>query len=248
MSMHRLLALSLLAFCLAAPAEAQKRRAARSAPPQAIVGQCHEFGLVTAGTVGTYVANTPQGNVNFTITWISDTPTRTHTRQRVQTPQGNAEVETILDGEVVGSLRGLKHIYIKNTTPAPVIGPIIMEIEIDFVPTLVSGPAGGWCVDAKWDVPPVTETITTRGGPVPIPPQTVTTIASTGEVLAVDEVLTVPAGTFHTVKYRGALVSPTGGVQTAITWMSMERNVVVRQDTVDANGAVTSVTQLTDLQ
>lgn len=245
MSIRRSIVLSLLVVSLVAPAEAQRRRAVRSGPPKQLI-QCHTFGLVEAGTVATYVTNTPQGDVNFTITWISDTPTRTHTTQKVQTPQGSADVETILDGEVVGSLRGLKHLYVKNVTVAPVIGPITTEVEIDFVPSLVAGPANGWCVGETWDIPPVTETITTRGGPVPVPPQLVTTIASSGEVLAVDEVLTVPAGTFHTVKYRGATASATG-VQTAITWMSMEHNIVVRQDTIDAAGVVTSVTQLTDL-
>lgn len=246
MSIRKSAVLSLLVLCLVAPAEAQKRRAARSVVAAPVSGQCHTFGLVKAGTVGTYVTTTPQGNVNFTITWISDTPTRTHTTQRVQTPQGSAEVETILDGEVVGSLRGLKHLYVKNITQVPVVGPVITEVEIDFVPSLIAGPSGGWCPNATWNVPPVTETITTRG-PVPVPPQIVTTLASTGQVLAVDDVLVVPAGEFHTVKYRGTTVSP-NGVQTAITWMSMERNIVVRQDTLDAAGAVTSVTQLTALQ
>lgn len=245
MSIRNTVAVSLLVLCLAAPAEAQRRRAVRTGPPQQLV-QCHTFGLIAAGTVATYVTNTPQGNVNFTITWLSDTPTRTHTTQRVQTPQGSAEVETILDGEVVGSLRGIKHLYVKNITQVPVMGPVITEVEIDFVPSLVAGPAGGWCPNATWDVPPVTQTITTRGA-VPVPPQVVTTLASTGQVLAVDEVLVVPAGEFHTVKYRGTVVSP-NGVQSAITWVSMERNVVVRQDTIDAAGAVTSVTQLTALQ
>jgi hypothetical protein len=243
MSIRRTLVLSLLAVCLVAPAEAQRRRAVRSGPPKQIVNQCHTFGLVQAGTVGTYRTNTPQGDVNFSITWISDTPTRTHTTQKVQTPQGSSDVVTILDGEVVGALRGIKHLNVKTTTQAPVIGPIVLEVDIDFAPSLVAGPVSGWCEGATWDVPPVTETITTRGGPVPIPPQIVTTIASTGVVLAVDEVITVPAGTFHTVKYRGTGVSA-NGVHSAITWVSMERNIVVKQDTIDANGAVTSVTQL----
>ena len=247
MSIRHAVAVSLLAVCLAVPAEAQKRRAVRTigAPPP-VSNQCHTFGLVSAGTIGTYVTTTPQGNVNIVITWISDTPTRTHTTQKVQTPQGAADVETILDGEVVGSLRGLRHLLVKTTTQVPVFGSVVTEVEIDFVPSLIAGPAGGWCPDAKWDVPPVTETIVTRG-PAPVPPQIVTTLASSGQVLAVDDVISVPAGTFHTVKYRGVVASA-NGVQTAVTWVSKERNVVVKQDTLDANGVVTSVTQLVALQ
>lgn len=72
-------------------------------------------------------------------------------------------------------------------------------------------------------------------------------IGSQGVVLAVDALLTVNAMTFHTVKYRSSIVSGTS-VQPAVTWVSMEHNIVVRQDTLDAAGNVTTVTQLTGLQ
>lgn len=232
---------------LALPALAQKHRAVRSAPVAAPppVGQCHTFGLVAAGTKATYLTTTPSsGNVNFTVTWISDTPTQTRTTQQVQTAQGNADVETTLDGEIVGTLRALKHLYVKGTTTVPVLGKLTTETDIDFVPSLAAGPAAGWCVGNTWLIPAVTETIVTRS-PAGTTTNIVTTVASEGEVLAVGEVLTVPGGTFNTVKYRSSIVaSGSNSVSPAITWVSMERNIVVKQDTLDASGNVTSVTEL----
>jgi hypothetical protein len=247
--LRRVTSLFVLSLCISVSAEAQKRRSAPSpvnAPPP-VGGDCHEFGLVTPGLKATYHSEAQGGNADFTITWISDTLTQTKTTQVVTTAQGTADVETTLDGEVVGNLRALKHIDLKTSMTVPVIGKVTTEVEIDFVPSLVAGPAEGWCVGNTWTVARVTETITTRTPGLPTQTQVVTTIASTGEVLAVGETITVPAGTFETVKYRGAIVSSTS-VQTAITWVSMEHDIVVKQDTIDGGGTVTSTTTLTNLQ
>ena len=240
----RFLSLAVAVSLLAVPAFA-KRRAVR-APGGVAAPQCFTFGFVAAGTSASYLSTTPSGNVTFTINYLSDTATQTHTTQSVTTPQATTQVETIVTGEVAGPLRSLKHVYTKSVTPVPVIGASVIEVDIDFVPALVAGPASGWCEGARWTVPASTETVVTKGT-FGQQQQIVTTAASEGEVLAVDETLTVPGGTFQTVKYRGALIS-VSNVQTAITWVSMERNLVVRQDTLDAGGAVTTTTQLTALQ
>jgi hypothetical protein len=245
-----LLALGLsVALFAVAPADAQKRRAVRSGPvtappPQ---GQCHTFGLVQAGRKASYsTTNTNGGTATFTITWVSDTPTKTVTTQKVTTAQGTSDVTTVLDGEVFGQLRGLKHINLKTTTAVPVLGSITTEVDVDFVPSLTQGPAAGWCVGNTWSVPPVTETIVTKTPGVPNQTLIVTTVGSTGEVLAVGEPVAAAGRTFDTVKYRGALVSGSQ-VQTAITWVSMEHNVVVKQETMEGS-TVTSTTLLTSLQ
>ena len=243
MSARRLAALFALALLFSVPAFAAKRRAARSAAAPAANSNCHNFGLVRAGTVATYHATAPGGDADFTITWITDTPTFTHTTQKTTTAQGTADAETRLTGEVSGNLRGLKHLNVKVSTVVPVLGAVTTEVDIDFVPTLTLGPADGWCVGNTWTVAPVTETIVTRS-PAGQQQQVITTIGGTGEVLAVGDMVTVPAGTFKTVKYRGVTVSGTS-VQTSITWVSMDHNIVVKQDTVDGNGAVTSTTVLT---
>jgi hypothetical protein len=154
---------------------------------------------------------------------------------------------TTIDGEVVGLLRGMKHIDITTTMTVPVLGKLTTEIDIDFVPSLILGPAEGWCVGNTWNVAPVTETITTRAPLVQPVTSIVTTIGGSGEVLAVGESVTVPAGTFQTVKYRGVTVA-NNTVQTSITWTSMEHSIVVKQQAFDpVSGAIVTDTQLTDM-
>ena len=246
MSARRLFALLALGLLFAVPVSAQRRRAVRFPGPVAPAPQCHTFGFVRAGLKATYHSVAPGGTVDFTVTYISDTPTQTRTTQKVTTAQGNADVETTLDGEIVGILRALKHIYLKTTSVVPVLGNVVTETDIDFVPSLAAGPAAGWCTGATWTISPVTETVVTRSS---LGTQTtvITTIVSQGEVLSVNESITVPGGTFNTVKHRGAIVSGES-VQPAITWISKEHNIVVKQDTLDASGNVTSTTQLTALQ
>ncbi len=241
-----LLALLMLVLALAPLTEAQRRRAVRSPGSVPQSGNCHTFALVRAGLVAGYRSTAPSGTVTFQVTYLSDTPTQTKTTQKVQAPTGNADVETALDGEVVGNLRGLKHINVKTTMTVPVLGTVTGTTDVDFVPSLLAGPAAGWCVGETWTIAPVTETIVTTGF-ASAPPVIVTTIASTGEVLAVGENVTVPAGTFRTVKYRSAIASGTS-VQPAITWTSMDHSIVVKQDTLDAAGNVTSTTELVSLQ
>jgi hypothetical protein len=244
----RLLAVAALALFVVIPsAEAQKRRAVRSnpgTPPSQ--GTCHTFGLVAGGTKASYLSTAPGGNVTFTITWISDTPTQTKTTQKVNSNGTISDAETVLDGELVGALRALKHFNLKVSSTVPILGKLTTETDVTFTPSLVSGPAQGWCVGNTWAIPAVMEQITVKSTQGTFP-STVTTIASTGEVLAVGESITVDGGTFNTVKYRGAIVSGSS-VQTAITWVSMQHNIVVRQDTVDGAGALTSTTVLTLLE
>jgi hypothetical protein len=244
MSRPRLLAIAALALFIVVPVQAQKRRAVRSNPgaagPQ---GTCHTFGLVAAGTKASYLSTAPGGNVTFTITWISDTPTQTRTTQKVNSNGTVSDAETVLDGEVVGNLRSLKKFNVKVSTTVPVLGKVTTETDVTFTPALVSGPAAGWCVGNTWAIPAVTENIVVKS-PQGTIPTIVTTIASTGEVLAVGDSITVPGGTFNTVKYRGSILSGSA-VETAITWVSMEKNIVVKQDTINASGAITSTTVLT---
>ncbi|HKR64688.1 MAG TPA: hypothetical protein VJZ00_13230 [Thermoanaerobaculia bacterium] len=238
-----------LALALLVPAAhgASRRRSVRSGPVASQPSNCHTFGLVRAGLKASYLSVAPGGNVTFTVTYISDTPTQTKTTQHVVAPSGTSDVDTTLDGEIVGTLRALKHIKTVGSTTVPVIGKVTTEVNIDFVPSLAAGPAQGWCTGATWTVSPSTETITTSGGSFPLPPVIVTTAGSVGQVLAVGESITVAGGTFNTVKYRGAIVSGQT-VQPAITWVSMTENIVVKQDTLDTNGAVTSTTELTAVQ
>jgi hypothetical protein len=245
MSRRLIVPIVIFATLMTVSAEAQKRRAVRapSAPPPP-AGTCHTFGLVRAGLIATY-QTVPAST--FTVTYISDAPTRTVTKQRVMAAGTTTDVDTILDGEVVGNLRGLKHINVKATTSVPILGNLTIETDVDFVPSLISGPSAGWCVGNTWTIPATTETVTVKSPVAPPTNNIKVTVAGQGEVLAVGETVVVPAGSFQTVKYRGVTVTD-GNVQTAITWVSMEHNIVVKQDALDANGAVITALVLTALQ
>ena len=240
----RLLVLSFFAVLMVVPAEGQRRRAVRHTPAVGVVtpGACHTFALVRPGLKATYLSTTPTGSATYTITYISDTPTQQKTSQVVSTPVGNATAVTTIDGEVSGLLRGMKHIDITTS-----IAGFTTEVDIDFVPSLILGPAAGWCVGNTWSVAPVTETIVTKAPFVAPVTQIVTTIGGDGEVLAVGEMVTVPAGTFRTVKYRGVTFA-NNTTQESITWVSMDHSIVVKQDSFDTNGVNVTATQLTKLE
>jgi hypothetical protein len=243
----RLFVLSLLVLSLVPVAEARRRAVGKSPGAGAPTGQCHTFSFVRQGLKASYLSTTPNGSATYTITYLSDTATQTRTTQLVSTPQGNATAVTTIDGEVVGLLRGMKHIDITTTLSVPVLGTLTTEIDVDFVPSLILGPAAGWCVGNTWNVAPVTETLTTKAPFVTPTTQIVTTVGGAGEVLAVGDSVTVPAGTFQTVKYRGVTVV-NNTVQTSITWTSMDHSIVVKQQAIDpATGAITTDTVLTAL-
>jgi hypothetical protein len=246
--LRHVLPLAALFVMLVVPAEGQRRRAVRfPGPAVPVQGDCHTFNFVRAGLKATYLTTAPSGNANYTITYIFDNATQTKTTQVVTTSQGKSDVETLIDSEVFGILRGIKHINVKASQTVPVLGKVTTEVDLSFVPSLTAGPAAGWCVGNTWSVPPVTETVVTKSPGVTLPPQIITTAASMGEVLAVGDTISVPAGSFRTVKYRGVFVAGTS-IQNTVTWVSMADNIVVRQDTLDSSGAVTSTTTLTALQ
>jgi hypothetical protein len=245
----RWLVVCAVAVLMVVPAQAQRRRAVGKSPALIASTPCHTFGLVRQGLKASYLSTTNNGgSATYTITYLSDTGTQTKTTQVVSTPQGNADAVTTLDAVGVGPLRGVKHIDLTTTITVPVVGKLTTEVDVDFVPALVLGPSDGWCVGKTWDVAPVTETVVTKA-PFATPVTTiVTTVGGTGEVLAVGESVTVPGGTFNTVKYRGVTVAD-NNVQPTITWVSMPDAIVVKQDTFDAvTGVQTSATQLTNLQ
>lgn len=238
-----------LILVLALDASAAARRRSVRAPGGSApnTGNCITYGSPRIGMKASYLTTSAQGNVTFTVIYVSETPTQARTTQKVQTPQGSSDAETRMDFETVPAsfdLRALKHLYVKSTTVAAGF-PITIETDIDFVPSMVLGPASGWCVGAKWTVPSTTQTIQVRSFAGP-QTTTQTTTSSEGEVLAIEDV-TTPAGTFRCLKYRGMTASANGASRT-IAWNSVEHYITVRQEEVDANGNVTQVTTLQKIE
>lgn len=237
----------LMVLALALPAFGAKRRAVKApANPVSSGGDCVTFNPVQPGLKASYSA--PQG-VTYTITYISDSATQTKTTQHVVTPQATADAETRLDWEQIPNAtityRAMKHLYTKVTTPVPFLGNQVIETDIDFVPSYITGPESGYCVGTTWHTPQSNETVTVKsiaGTQV----TTGTAIAFDGEVLAIENI-TVPAGTFKTVKVKGATVTDSG-VQRSIQWLSPDYSITVKQETYDDAGNLTGTVLLTALQ
>ncbi|HYH09919.1 MAG TPA: hypothetical protein VEK11_22920 [Thermoanaerobaculia bacterium] len=255
MPIRRLLTLCVFTLLCVASVQAQRQRAVRSGlpfftpqqpPPQ--TGPCHTFGLVRPGLKASYLSVTPDGSATYTITWISDQPTRTETTQQVQTPQGTGNAVTVVDGEIVGNLRAMKHINVKTTIAVPILGSITTTVDIDFVPSLALGPQDGWCVGKTWSVGPTMQTITssTPGLPVQIIHNNIE--LAEGKVLAVNEKITVNGVEYNTVKYASWAMGANNALQPSITWTSTEHNVVVRQEAYDSVGNLVTTTTATHIE
>jgi len=229
-------------------AAASRRRSVKAPAPAAPTGQCVNYGSPRIGMKASYLTTSPGGNVTYQVTYLADTTTQARTTQKVQAPTGNADVETTMDFETVKAafdLRAVKHMNVKGTTSAGGFA-FTLETDINFVPSMVLGPIGGWCQGAKWSVPATTETIRVNS----IAGQqltTQTTIAYEGEVLDTNAMVTTPAGTFRCIKTKG-LTPSSSSTDRTIAWNSVDYYITVRQETVDASGNVTSVTELQKIE
>jgi hypothetical protein len=256
MSSRRHIALIALGVCVvlgsSEETQAQARRRRAVAPPTTAApgGGCVEYKAVRPGMKASYLATSPSGNVTYTITYISDSPTLTHTTQKVQAPTGNADAETRLQYDKVPGatydLRALRHLYTKVVTAVPFLGSVSVETDIDFVPSWVVGPFEGYCAGVKWTVPPSTETITVRS-PAGTNVTTQTTIATEGEVLSTNDVVKTSIGDFTCIKLKTYTIVD-GKPQLAINWNSIEHAITVKQEAYDDNGNIVTSVIITDLQ
>lgn len=245
--------IALLLLALATSASAQRRRTVKhpsaAAPSNPTTGNCATYAPIRIGMKASYAVTADSGNITYTVTYLSDTGSRATTTQHIVTPQAVADAETTMDFENVPGaqfdLRALKRLYVKTTTVAQGF-PFVIETDIGFNPSMVLGPLGGWCAGAKWNVPATVQTITNKSmaGTQTL---TQTTIAYEGEVLAVGVMVTTPAGTFRTIKSK-TLQATSTAVTPTIAWNSIDHNITVRQESLDASGRVIQVTELTKLE
>lgn len=234
--------------------EAQsRRRPVRiwSVPPSS--GNCVTFNFVRAGLKASYRTVSKDGTVTYTITYLSDNETQTKVTQKVQSPGPGGTIttdaETTMDWESIGvtggSGRALKQFYVKTTTPIAGFTSIT-ETTSQFVPSLLTGPKT-WCADATFRVPPSTQTVTVKATPGGTSGSLVVTNESTIRIVSVAEQVTVPAGTFDTVRHEG--VSIAGSVVSPATvWTSKQHSILVKQLTYNAQGELENTTELMSLQ
>lgn len=188
------------------------------------------------------------GNQSFTIetTWLTDTDTSATETSNAHTAQGDSKIDSTYTFTVQNGLRALTH-SVSNANTNAAGFPITVTTDSTYSSPMVLGPVSTWCTDTTWSNPAITQTIVT-GGTFPGPTTTANRPAAEGHVIAINESITVAAGTFNTVHYRGVQGRTDANVQRSNIWVSIADGVLVKEEDLDSAGNVQTVMELTNLQ
>lgn len=236
--------------------EAQTRRrpvrwGGGTTPPPS--GGCFTFNNVRAGLKASYRTVGKDGTVTFQVTYLSDNDTQTKVTQKVQSPGPtgtvNTDAETTMDWEAVsvtgGTGRALKKFYLKSTSVVQGFN-LVTETTSTFVPSLLTGPKS-WCAGATFRVPPTNQTVVTKSTPGGTTTVLNVTNENTIKIISIAEAVTVPAGTFDTVRHDGVAIA--GSVVNPVTvWTSKQHSVLVKQLTYNAQGQLENTTELLSIE
>jgi hypothetical protein len=213
-------------------------------PPSGSSG-CVTIPHVAAGRVASYRVT---GSESFTIetTWHTDSDTSATETSLAHTSQGDSTIDSTYTYTVQGGMRALTRSVSNATTNAGGFN-ILVSTDSTYSAPMVLGPVSSWCSDTTWNNPAIVQTIVT-GGTFPGPTTTVNRPAAEGHVIAVNESITVTAGTFNTVHYRGVQGRTDAKVQKSNIWISINDGVLVKEEDLDSAGNVQTVMELTRLQ
>ena len=216
-------------------------------------GGCADSAMTTTGTyIAWDVENYDNGVlsataiVQTTYTDISDTQTVSDTYSEA-TDVATQEV-AISDSETTqrhvrdGQWLDISEIETEATGTTMGISASVHTL-IEFDPAKKIRLFGDLCVGDTWTVASVQSTFTTLGLPFPIPPVVSQTAEEMHEVTAVNEQVTVPAGTFNTIIVE--TTDSDGRYQKV--WIDMDSSLPVRQEGDNGQGE-TDVTVATDVQ
>lgn len=214
------------------------------APPSGGSG-CVTVPHVSSGRKASY---TVSGNQSFTIetTWLTDTDTSSTETSTAHTSQGNSQIDSSYTFTVQNGLRALTR-SVSNAKTSVAGFDIVVKTDSTYSSPMVIGPVSTWCTDTVWSNPAITQTVVVTGT-APAPTQSIARPAADGRVIAINETITVAAGTFNTVHYRGVQGRTDAKVQKSNIWLSIADGVLVKEEDLDENGAVQTVMELTKLQ
>lgn len=228
---------------LGAPAAQQGNPPTNPNPPAG--NGCVTVPHVTPGRKASYRVT---GKESFTIetTWLTDTDTSATETSNAHTSQGDSKIDSTYTFTVQNGLRALTRSVSNAATNAAGFA-IVVTTDSTYSSPMVLGPVSTWCTDTVWSNPAITQTIVT-GGTFPGPTTTVNRPAADGHVIAINESITVAAGTFNTVHYRGVQGRTDAKVQRSNIWVSIADGVLVKEEDLDDAGNVQTVMELTSLQ
>jgi hypothetical protein len=207
-----------MAIVLAGLAVAHTPTGAAGPQPQAGAANCVDIGIPKPSLEYTYRHTESTGRTTqYTQRWERVTPTGS--RVRVAGPRGvviQVNEHHVQDDVVV----------LYRTTKRTPTGVVVEATA--FRPGLVQDPGFRACADRSWPIPAVTASYQSRQNTA-----SASTPAGMLRVLAIRERVTVPAGTFDTVRY----------VRTSQSrdeyWKSLEHGVIVRHVATLPNSVVT---------
>ena len=160
----------------------------------------------------------------YTNQWLEITPTRSRLKTTKVGSSGPMESEYISDHDVVDDV-----LVLKQTAATGVDGGGAFNNRMLFQPGAIGDPFGRACAGKSWTIPRVTATHQSLQGRFQQ-----TTDAGTLTIVAIRELVTVPAGRIDTVHYTrraGALVDQ--------FWKSIEHGVTVRHTAIQPRGNAT---------
>jgi len=208
-------------------------------------GDCVSLPLLRAGLKASYNVT---GALNYTTetTVVSDSPTETVQQQHHVVNGTPEEVDSTFTYTVQGDLRALTHAVSVAKTNA---GGFAITVTTDstFTVPMVLAPVSSFCGGREFAIPATVQTVVV-GGTFPGPTTTYNRPAKTGTILATNESLTVAAGTFRTVKYRGVYGNTDPKSQQSLIWLDVSTGALVKEQDFDANGNVFAMFELTSLQ
>ncbi len=191
--------------------------AGQGGPPR--TGPCVTTGIPSPAT--TYIYSYTEGGVTSTITrrWLEVSATVSRQQMtNVHPKQGTTSVLTVAAQHVVDDLMVVDQFKSSGNLPG---GGAFTSTTVHR-PGLVDGPAFRVCQGRHWTIPQTAVlTTTTPGGTAS------NSISGTGDVIAVNAPMKVPAGTFETVNYREDRQTAYGPI-TIVTWRAIKEGVNVR--------------------
>lgn len=200
-------------------------------------GQCVDIDFPANGSrivwdlTGTQQGISVTGTVDTTYVSISDQSSNTHTLSDLtmlgSTSSSTSDTEQVyrIDNNLLYSRR----IEVMATSVAA--GMNIQTTSVSsFSPDWLVGPSGHYCAGFTWNSPPVTLTQSITG----IPDVIEQTVEFDGVIESVNDVITVPAGTFTTVRIRRDRMDQTA----TIAWTDRDSGLLVKQEDYQA-GALT---------
>lgn len=200
---------------------------------------------IAAGRKASYRV-TGSSPMTMETTWHTDGDTSATETTLAHTSANDSTIDSTYTFTVVSGVRALTRSYSSARTSASGFD-ITVTTDSTFSSPMMINPVSSYCTDATWSNPAIVQTVVV-GGTFPGPTRTINRPAAQGRVIAVNESITVAAGTFNTVHYRGVQGSTDPNVQKSDVWVSIADGITVKEQDLDSSGNVVNTIELTKLE